>query len=386
VEEGRSPEGAARKARYGFLEATLKEWNGDVIALGQHLDDQAETVLIHLLHGSGLRGLGGIRPVNGHYIRPLLEISRADILDYVTQMGLDPRQDETNEDTSYLRNAIRHKVIPVLKERNPDFAAAAGRIAGLAREEDGFLDDLARDAFNALVVEDKYAVLYKIAGKEPDTGRAPGISVNGLMELNPVLARRALRIWIDGAAGLAVTDLAGVERIYKSARFGRVGAMTEAYGGIKVIKGSDSLVLLSQGGSHLDQQGARTPSADSFEHSIAPGCKITFSGGANISVRLIDGFDTSPVDDKKPFECYLCGWPTEGRLPVFRRRRPGDWLQMPYGRKKLKDMFIEKRVPRDLRDLLPVLAFDAQVLWVPGVVKALSPYGPENQIEFMCYV
>ncbi|MDR0469864.1 MAG: tRNA lysidine(34) synthetase TilS, partial [Peptococcaceae bacterium] len=148
VKGGRSPEEAARNARRRFLEATLADWRGDAIALGHHLDDQAETVLIRLLAGTGMRGLGGMWPVRGPYIRPLIGTDRKMILDYIVGLGLSPRYDETNDNVAYLRNRLRLRVIPELKACNPGFVAAAGRMAELARKEDAYLDRLAWEALD----------------------------------------------------------------------------------------------------------------------------------------------------------------------------------------------------------------------------------------------
>ena len=413
VNEGRSPEEAARRARRSFLEEALKEWHGGVIALGHHLDDQAETVLIHLLRGAGLRGLGGIRPVNGMYIRPLLEISRRSIMEYTGELGVEPRYDETNGDTAYLRNRLRLQVVPLLKGINPDFAAAAGRTAELAGEEDAYLDGLAGKALAGLDMagpalsgqcpeRDRIGILYRLAGKV----RPPGISLGGLSAMDPVLARRTLRLWIAAETGVAGVDMAGLERIWRLALSGRIGARTEISGGVSVIREKGYLALISGGGerSGREDRGAAPMGQCGRRQPIGAGESIRLSGGARISARWAASVETEPGreegsfqrapvipggeegDDAAFIERYLCLCPSEGPWPELRRRQPGDWLQMPYGRKKLKELYNEKGVPRDLRDSLPLLARDGQVLWIPGVAKALCPgqSGAEKHLEFTC--
>ncbi|MCL1804528.1 MAG: tRNA lysidine(34) synthetase TilS [Clostridiales bacterium] len=448
VKEGRSPEDAARKARRAFLEGALKEWKGSAIALGHHLDDQAETVLIHLLHGAGPRGLGGMAPVNGLYIRPLLEVSRREVTDYVGELGIEPRFDETNDDTAYLRNRLRRLVVPLLKEGNPGFAAAAGRAAELVREEDAYLDRLAAEALAGMSIAgatqadpgladppseaDRLAILYKLAGREAEAAETYRISLRGLTALDPVLARRALRLWLTARTGRLDADMAGIERVYRMALSGRTGSRAEVYGGISVVKEKGSLTLLyrreaggepgasAQEAARDAQEAARGAQAPKLEEAgaaerrryevpVMPGETVTIAGGKAAiradwaeeashsgfvkdassgsqaaEVPAADAPSGSPAveapgggkADESIVDSYACPWPAGGPWPTLRYRRPGDWLQMPYGRKKLKDKLIEKGVPRGIRDSLPLLAFGPQVLWIPGVAKAEGPYAP----------
>ena len=146
-------EDAARLLRYAFLNRAAARLGADRIATGHTLDDQAETVLIRLLRGSGPRGLSGIHPsIGGTVIRPLLEASRADVLDYCRRRGLAFRRDETNADPRYVRNRIRHRLLPYL-ERNfgPGGPAALGRLAEIEREEDAYLDAAAAKAYASLL-------------------------------------------------------------------------------------------------------------------------------------------------------------------------------------------------------------------------------------------
>lgn len=413
VKPGQSPEIPARTARRHFLEAMLEKWPGDAIALGHHLDDQSETVLIHLLNGAGLRGMGGMQPVQGPYIRPLLDTRRTQILDYIKELGLSPRHDASNEDTAYLRNRLRLQILPVLKECNPGFAAAAGRMAALARQEDAFLDGLAEKALAKLdhtgrapagaAEQEKLSAWRILAGLKPDKADMPGLSLRGFASLDPVVARRALRLWIIRQTGITGIDMAGTERAYQLAFAGRAGAQAEIAGGVRIQKERDLLVIAKTLEEGENIQG--DDMAASVLHKVKPGDAIPIAGGkAWITVDWAGGAIPLPArpdggfscgtTEMKAFDRYECDWPDQGPAPGLRYRRAGDWVWMPYGRKKLKDIFIEKGVPRGLRGALPVLALDAQVLWVPGVVKASSPHGggpgkPDNpaekRAEFTCF-
>ena len=132
--EGLSVEEAARKLRYGFL----LEREG-LIAVAHHGDDQVETVLLNLLRGTGLRGLCAMERQSGRLVRPLLSVSRREIEDYLAEHGLPSCFDETNDEDDALRNRLRHRVIPLLKQENPALTEAVGRMTALLQEDDALL-------------------------------------------------------------------------------------------------------------------------------------------------------------------------------------------------------------------------------------------------------
>ena len=123
--EGRSLEDAARTARYAFLEAAADRLEAEAIAVGHSVEDQAETFLLRLLRGAGPRGLAGIRPRTGRVVRPLIEISRQELRDYVQERQLAFREDESNADLSIARNAVRHRLLPVLQAFSPSVVGCA---------------------------------------------------------------------------------------------------------------------------------------------------------------------------------------------------------------------------------------------------------------------
>ena len=151
--QGLSLEDAARRVRYDFLERAAKQVAADQIAVGHTQDDQAETFLLKVIRGAGLRGLGGIYPRRGQVIRPLLETTRADLRQFLAGRGESWVEDETNADEQNPRNRLRHRIIPDLDRTyggptSPSLARAAGHI----REDTEFLDDIARERFSALAV------------------------------------------------------------------------------------------------------------------------------------------------------------------------------------------------------------------------------------------
>lgn len=133
--EGLSIEDAARKLRYAFLEAAARDMGAVRIATAHHREDNAETVLLHLLRGTGLQGLGGIAPVRGRVIRPLLETSRAEIDEYIQRNSVPYVEDESNRDTRFTRNRLRLEVLPLLEEIAPGCGGRIASTAELLREE-----------------------------------------------------------------------------------------------------------------------------------------------------------------------------------------------------------------------------------------------------------
>ena len=138
-ERGASLEDAARTLRYRFLEETADRLGAQRIATAHHVQDNAETVLLHLLRGSGLRGLGGIPPVRGRIVRPFLETDRRDIDAYVDRQGIPYAEDETNADTAYTRNRLRREILPLLEKASPGCTGRIAAAAGLLREEEAHL-------------------------------------------------------------------------------------------------------------------------------------------------------------------------------------------------------------------------------------------------------
>jgi len=148
--EGLSTEEGGRVLRYAFLEQAAQVEGRDWIATAHNADDNAETVLLNLIRGTGVKGLGGIPPVQGRIVRPLLGMTRADILAYLEERHIPHREDSSNTDETYTRNRLRAQVMPVLRELNPRMAEHMSAAAAQIREVDKYLDREAKRAFTGL--------------------------------------------------------------------------------------------------------------------------------------------------------------------------------------------------------------------------------------------
>ena len=165
-----SVEDAARRIRYDFLEQAADAFGADRIAVGHTQDDQAETLLLKLIRGAGLTGLAGIRPWRGRVIRPLLDVSRGDLRKYLSDLGQDWIDDESNEDLANPRNRIRHRVLPELDcAVGASTSPAIARAAGLAREDTEWLDELAEGRYDQLAQrsEDGVTIEAAVLAAEP---------------------------------------------------------------------------------------------------------------------------------------------------------------------------------------------------------------------------
>jgi tRNA(Ile)-lysidine synthase len=168
---GFSIEDAARRVRYEFLERAAGGALADRIAVGHTQDDQAETFLLKLMRGAGLTGLAGIYPRRGRVIRPLLDVSRADLRAYLTARGEAWVEDETNEDLENPRNRIRHRVLPELdRAAGGSTRGAIARTASLVREDGQWLDEAADLRFGQLVVRTKIGLEIEAGGLEASPG------------------------------------------------------------------------------------------------------------------------------------------------------------------------------------------------------------------------
>ena len=327
-----SVEDGARKLRYAFLEETAKAVNAAVVVTAHTADDNAETVLLNLIRGTGLRGMGGIPPVRGNVLRPMLHVTRAEIEDYMTERGIPHVEDSTNALDIYSRNRIRHEVMPVLKEMNPAFLRSASRTTELLRRDGEYLDLLAERFLEEHRLENTLPVQELAALPEPVKSR----SVRRMM-------------------GEEITSLQ-TEAILSLTPGGTVDVS-----GMRVGRTREHLVFGIWEKKPIP------------ERELVPGEWISVPG-AGLTVRLRDGAagGDTPSEETTSFSFSrerICG------TIKIASRREGDRFR-PAGRgcaKTLKQLFMEKDVPAWERDAVPVLRDEKGILFVWGI-------GPDERI------
>lgn len=345
-EQGRSVEDAARVARYAFLERAADDLRGHVIAVGHSRDDQAETFLLRLIRGAGPRGLAGILPRAGRVVRPLLDIRRAELRTYLSQRGIESCEDASNADVTVPRNRIRHELIPyVEREFSPGIVEVLAREAAIAREDDDRLQKEAIDLATSVV-------LRSIPGAQVD--------VAALTSLHPALAARVARIALSELAG---PRFIGFDHIHAFLEFARNGASGAALSlpGQQVKHGGSWLRLRTE-----PQRGSV---GNSFRFPLSiPGEVILTPQGWTISAEPLETCPEGP--QRARGDAVAVAVPALGLPLAVRNRRPGDRFR-PLGlggaEKKLQDFLVDRKVPRETRDALPlVVDRDDKIVWVVG--------------------
>ncbi len=332
-ETGQTLEEAARDARYAFLRKAKRESGSAFLVTAHHMDDQAETVLMHLLRGTGLSGLCGMKAVSGDMFRPLLGVSRRELAAYVEENALSYRTDETNLTPCCLRNRIRLELIPLLKEGyNPSISGGLARMAKLLSEDEAYLTLEAEQKLNEAALP------------------AGGYDRNKLALLPMPIQSRAVRLMLSREGALYNLQQAGVIRLCAFLQ-GRTGARMELPNGMEARIRYDSIII------GKPEEEAPEPFETPF---LWPG-EIGTPAGVYIAT-FVDAF----VREAGAFVAYM----DADKLPeeaVVRRRRPGDRfypLNAP-GERKLKEYLIDKKFAHPARNL-PLIAAGQHVLFFPG--------------------
>ncbi len=374
-------EDAGRRLRGEFFRGLVAQDRVTRVAVAHTADDQAETVLAHLLRGTGLTGLAGIHPVAGRVVRPLLEIRRAELRAFLEVRGQPWREDPSNLDTTRLRARIRHRLIPALEaDFQPAVVNRLCALADLAAGEEGFWNALmdpriqrAERRADELLISTA-DVLTPIPGLVPP---APA-SADSATGISLALARRMVRRLADEAAGRSRLSAAHVEQVLQLARSGRSGQQAELPGGLVVERTLDARLRFFRRGRETKAE------VISYEYNVP----LPSEGTVELPVTEL----------ASRFRLISFDWPAaasdtrEGDLPldaglltpplVLRNWRPGDAYR-PAGRRrvyKLKELLYRARVDARHRPLWPVLSSAGQVIWARGIAPAAEAVaGPHTR-------
>ncbi len=347
AEQRLSLQEAARIVRYTFYDEVADKYSAGKIALGHHADDNAESILMHLLRGTGPLGLAGIRPVrHGRIIRPLIGLTRKEILAFLKQGGFEYMRDRSNLDTKYLRNRIRHKLLPQLKEDyNPNTVCALNRLASILRDEEDFWDRKVRRTLQGLVLD--------------HTSDRLSLKSRGLSSLHPALLRRLVRQAVLSLKG----DLRRLGHVHVEA-VARLIAAPSPSGrldlpeGVRVVRDREVVNFLL----YPREEDAW------FEYHI-PRIQTTFIREIGILLKLsvCDGNDVSHPKNYPQttalFDLAAVTFPL-----MVRNLRHGDRF-IPLGMvgsQKVNTFFINHKVPRSNRLRCPILLSGGKIIWVGG--------------------
>ena len=370
-EMGVSTETAGRIKRYEAFgraaeEAMAATGRETVIAVAHNADDRVETVLQHLLRGTGTSGLASIPYVRDmelpgggtvKVVRPVLEVTREEIEAYCEEAGLEPRRDATNDEPLYARNRIRLELISELERYSPGVRSALTRLADFAMEDEAVLSALADKAFDDVA-----------------EGIPGGIKISGegYRRLDPAVGKRVLK---KGLAAIGLTE--DITRAHYDAMTGLIetagpSGRIELPRGYRLEMEYGEALLLGPEGS-----GAETPDAP-----VMPRMKAEIiTTGDMAEIRKFTGDRPSqwldgtadPKRESRTRRVFLdaeslCGKDVSGPPEelVLRTRRPGDRIRIKSGTKKLQDLMVDMKIPKRLRDSIPLVALGSQVLWMGG--------------------
>ncbi len=365
-------EDAARRARYDYFRSLAESGVCGRIVVAHTADDQAETVLAHLLRGTGLAGLGGIHPVAGPVVRPLLSVRRSELRDFLRGRKQSWREDATNRDTKRMRARIRRKLLPLLqKQFQTAIVDHLATLAELAREDEALLDALAEERARALVQESggraRIAVDDLFQPWKKKEFNRECTENTGNTERAMALSKRMVRRIVESIKPREGQLGAGhVNAVLELARSGQSGSSLPLPGGVEVRKERAAL-----GFQAIENAGVRTSQSTPREYAY----KIDLArGDVEVSVAELGCV----------FRLMVIDWPPkrgettkEGtvldrdrlRFPmILRNWRPGDRLHAQGHRSahKLKRLLNEKRISRWERDGWPVLESDEVLVWARG--------------------
>lgn len=339
---GLNKQEAARELRYSLFEEHAKEVGAHMIALGHTLDDQAETFIMHILRGTGLKGLGGIPPVRGPIIRPLIEIEKSDIVAWLEADGSAYMIDSSNLKDDYLRNRLRSTLMPMLREINPNIVATMGHTAEILRDEDRYLEYTVNKTMMRLITRKSHRSIELFSGP--------------LATLDRVIVRRVLRRAVEATEGLRSLGYVHIEEIIRLLQEGQAGDRVYLPHDIRAIKKYSTLLLTSEEPVKLGQY-----TIDST------GVKVVLR---EISLVLSADINGGPEGEEQENSQRIVLDADKVAFPlVVRARMDGDHFY-PKGfgkKKKLQDLFVDEKVPRDERDAIPVVLSGGEIVWVAGI-------------------
>jgi tRNA(Ile)-lysidine synthase len=359
AEQKLSIEAAGRLARYQYFAQLAAEVNAGSVAVAHHADDQAETVLMHILRGSGLAGLRGILPITNLagapsllLIRPLLHVTRADIAAYCQQHNLHPLHDESNTDLTFLRNRVRHQLLPVLATYNPQIKARLQQLAAVVAADYELLD--------TVLAENWAAVLHTHSSHHIQLDRATWLSL-------PLSLRRSTLRYAVQQLRPFLHDIGfqPIEQARQIIEQGHTGAQASLPGDLTIIVGYQHLTLTA-GSQPIPTDLPQLP--DDVPVTMPVPGQIQLANNWTITASRPENRELPHIQTN---EDQWIAYVNVGNVEHLglRARQPGEQIR-PLGMKghtvKIKDLMINRKIPVHLRRRWPLVVYQDQVIWVVG--------------------
>lgn len=362
---GLSSQVGAREVRYDFLNKTAIKEGCNKIALGHHADDQAETILMNIMRGSGSKGLKGIELVNRQYIRPLLFVRRKEIEEYCQKNNLEPRTDSSNLKDVYLRNKIRHHLIPYLEQDfNPNIVEALNQTAMIIKDEFEYIEDITKDIFNKFIVKEDNVILFN------------RLSFNSLA--TAIQRRLLIRIWTELTGDNRGLDFIHIEKTIRFISEGPSNGRIDLPRGFACKSEYETIKI-----SRLDKEDLRSPKVGNYM-LIIPGKTVLEGLDKTIECRVSND---KVIETRKSNE-ILIDLDKVIQPLVVRGRMPGDIIRIKglSGSKKLKDFLIDLKIPVKKRDEIPILYDQQGIIWVGGIRECSGYEVDESTTKYLSII
>lgn len=334
-----STEEAGRLLRYEFFDEIAIKTESKKIALAHNMNDQAETILMHFLRGSGLNGISGIRPIRDEkYIRPLIACSRTEIEEYCRINNLNPVIDSTNREKIYTRNRVRLELIPYLQKHfNPNIIESLCKASEILKDEDEYINSRT------------FIELDRIRNGD-------AVDINSFNLLHIGLKRRIIRALIESIKG----NLDGIEskHINDCVEFiekKHTGKTISLPGGIECIIQYDVFKIREK------------EKTDDFEYVLKiPGSTYIDECNCTVNIRILEKNQSNFIDSR--FNKFFDYDKIKNDITA-RNKRDGDYIYPKgmNGKKKVKDIFIDKKIPREVREKTLLIAQGSEVIWIFGL-------------------
>jgi tRNA(Ile)-lysidine synthase len=335
-------EARAREQRYAFLARVAESEGCSKIATGHTMDDQAETLLMRLLRGTGWDGLACIQPVRaGRIVRPLIECSRQQVLAFLKANALPSCGDSSNDDRRMLRNRVRHDVLPLLRSINPNVVRTIASTVQILSGEAEMLDARVRSL--CVVV--------------------PSLPVAAIVDAPAALRGRLVRTWLrDQRGDLRRLTAAHIRAVIELALSERPSGQVQLPGGQHVVREYDCVRWRSK----ESRQVVEAPC------ELVPGSDVSLRSGWRIRA-LVEGCGRATPRPRDLWE-LAADADSVPRPLILRSARRGDRVRPlgMQGSRKLQDIFVDRKLPREQRWSLPVVEAAGEILWVPGVVRSCA--------------
>lgn len=363
AETGLNAQAAAREKRYSFLRETAYRYGASKIALAHNADDQAETMVMRIIRGTGPSGLTGIplrrTEKNLELIRPLLRIYKSEIECHCAEYGIPVCRDSSNEQRKYFRNVVRLDVLPYLQQFNSKLPESLNRLADTMHAEDDWMEAEASSRFSEYVTVEEEAEQAKCI-----------VSANRFGELHVALQRRLIKLILNYVfSEVDLSDYSRIEAIRSViVREQGKSLAVDLHDRLKLIREYDSVMFVRS-----------RPAAEPYEYVLAQAGDLLLLKEADMELESL------LIDGKTAVESALLGPGRIGRneacfdydlvqFPLtVRSRQSGDRME-PFGlkgTKKVKDMFIDEKMPPAARNRIPIVADAAgRIIWIPGLRRS----------------